>query len=1496
MHKQKKWQLFLIIAVTLLTIYNILPTVFYYTKPLKKPINETQALSVAKEIEKRINSLESKSIDWIKSFNSLLGITSQSIELSKENPEQITINFKTVDDATKFRNFFPRAGALIPFQPSQMSLLNSTEMQSKKVVIQRQIPIHFDIENTKNYFDYAKKFDENNNPTAEYRKIIFDRISTIAVAIAGPSDLSTKLNAIYENPSSYASLQLASSLAQDLIDISKVTEENPALATRFFGNFTQGIFQNKAETLKALSDLFSKVRENIKMGKIELSKLSDEASKSEKLSLLEKKELNIIKAQAILKKHENDFLKGQNPWDYISTLQTLEKKFDSTNQIVLDVGKNNPIIKQIVLDWPNEKLFLKIHEDLISLSSKNDLQQMIINEIARITNLTDEQISKSTNEYVIAFNALNESKSLLILNLPMIAEKQSAIVKNILLNSWNPIHEELLPVNFPVYDYKTYQSLKEQEKTLCFVIFNPTLDSKTNIKGLKQNSIYVIAKGLNRILQKYQQTKASAISDEFIEDFNRLRELLRQNGYIGFPGIHLPTSSEFANDFIFEKDDYYNTIINASRENFQVHGSKKYATLEFSNLEQRILTANNIETKIHENIIKWKEEYNSAQVSINHVSTFDVPAPTENLLLNNIKLSLKKYFRGDDRKILHWGLDLSGGKTVQLELKDQQNKIVKNESDLKQGVNELYNRVNKMGVSDVNIRIVDNNIVLDFPGAQNLSASELIKASTMYFHVVNEKFSPANSSLAENVNRFLQEVWNEAVVTNRKDIESINSIAWKHLYGESSNNEVVQPRSDAAKILYENGLRLASSDEGSNPTFDETLSKIAIFRGKEFAKWEGQTNPLLIVFNNFALDGSSLVNIRSSYDPSKGNFLSFEVKGSQNIKEKKINSSDALFDWTNRFSKEKISGTSLEQITKGRGWRMAVILNDTVISAPNLESALRDRAMITGSFTQREINQLVADLKAGSLSYTPHILSEKNVSPELGQHERTLGIVATFIALVIIFISMIGYYRFAGLVASVAVVFNLLILWAILQNIQATLTLAGIAGVILTVGMAVDANVLVFERFKEEFAISGKISSAVKAGYKRAFSAILDSNLTTIIAALILLNFDSGPIKGFAITLIIGIASSMFTALFMTKFFFTHWIEDPRHTELKMHSLIKGANFNFLKNAKFVYSFNILLIIFGMICLVKERKSIMGMDFTGGFSINIELDQAKGINNYRSLAEKAFEEAGAGSQDFQVRELNTSNSLRILFGTSMELDGKPFYNLPISLDKKDFTFQYETNPRINWIVSALHSKGLTLTNRSLENLDKSWTAMSGQMSESMRNNALIGLGLALLAIFIYTTWRFEFKYSISAILCLIHDVLISLGSIALLNMLKVPIQIDMHTVAALMTIIGYSLNDTIIIFDRIREDYKLLRKYSFKELVNQSLNTTLSRTTITSLLTLFVVLCLVFLGGSTIFSFALVMTIGIIFGTLSSIFIASPLMLYIHNLELKKHSKNLVEE
>ena len=1495
MQKRKRWQFFLILTVIALTIYNILPTVFYYTKPLNKPIENKRSQKIATRIMDRINGMEKESVDWVNSYCSMLGIKPANVSIDQDSPQYLHVDCKTTEDAQKLKTTLPYAGSLINFIPSQLTLAGDVDMHPKKITLQRQIPIHFDKSKISEYFDFSSKKATSEDTASIYHDLVFDRTSHLAKAIVSESESATYAQAILHNKNPTQVKELVFSLAQEINDFISIFGESSNVVHRYFNSFSDSSLNDNSSFQKFIQTIDS-TRDQLKMEKKAINEAKNDSEKEQNIKLLEDRETLLIKTKKLLESHSNQIMATKKGWNVSDILSSFQASKDTSKIQSLEINEKNPFIDKLLIDWNNDKIYLKLHDDILKFKNENHenkekFEQLLINEIARLNRLTNENISVQGSEYHISLNELTGSESFLLLKLDSVANSLAKQIKNTIHQQWSPSHPELSDKNFPIYDWQTYTKLPVEEKAICLVVYSPVVDS-TSLKGFKTNSIYVLAKGLNRILQKYQYQKSSSDAEIFFQDFKKLQNLLQKEGFHGFPAAAIPQFAELEGDFIFENNDYFQPLLQATRENFSVYGSHKYAVLEFTNVEQRLRKDNQIDTQRHEELIKWNDDYYSAQVSMDSHEKFKTAPPTKNVFWNNMKLSTVKYFRGDERKILHWGLDLSGGKTVQIELRDQNNHLVTNEADLKQGMNELYNRVNKMGVSEVNIRALNNNIVLDFPGSQGLSAAELVKASSMFFHIVNEKFSLRNPALSDHVNRFLQEIWNEALVTNRKDIDSINQIAHKHLYGDLANTKVVKPRTESAKVLYENGLRLASSETNCSYDVDETFSKLTIFRGDDSSQWHGQTHPLLVTFNNYTLEGSNLENIDSQYDPSKGNSLKFNVKSSTTLSNgKKIHPGDLLYNWTSRFAKDSVINTPYEKYSQGGGWRMAVILNNAVITFPSLEAKdIRTQASITGNFTQRDVQQLVSDLKAGSLTYTPRILSEKNVSPELGHQERLKGIIATFVALILVIIAMTAYYRFAGIVASVAVLFNLLIMWATLQNLQATLSLAGIAGIILTVGMAVDANVLVFERIKEEFAISHRLSAAIQTGYGKAYSAIVDSNVTTIIAALILLNFDAGPIKGFAITLIIGIVSSMFSALFMTRYFFSRWVDNTKSKMLNMSDWVKSTNFDFLKKSKLVISCSLILMVIGFIAIFHQGKSIFGMDFTGGFSLTLEVAETKDID-YRQAVEKALINQNLSVHDFQIQQLNPSNNLRLLLGTNMEGKGKPYFSLPLAFDYKDIKYSYENNPRIVWIVNALQKEGINITPHSLNQLEKNWTVMSGQMSESMRNNAGFGLMLALIAILIYITFRFEFKYAISAMVCLIHDVVLSIASVAILHFLKIPVQIDLHTIAALMTIIGYSLNDTIIIFDRIREDRKLMRRRPFEEVVNHALNITLSRTTITSATTLFVLLALVCLGGSTVFSFALVMTIGVIFGTFSSLFVASPLMLMIHKFQQKKYSE-----
>lgn len=1516
MERQKRWQFFVIVAVIALTLYNILPTIIFYSKPLHAPIDQKAANGVAKNIATRVHSLQDESIAWLDSFCSLLNVKPTSIKAKNADPSIIQVQFANSKQAEIFARFLPRAGSLIPFVPAQLGLCDEPAKNATSVLVIRNIGVDLESNEYSKLFRFTTKEDAKSNVSDFYFDLTSDRFSVVAGALAGPSPIYTQMLEVLSDES-----EQTQNLIQTAKQILRVTEtfgDGSSIANRFYGTLTQTDAPDAASVLNRFIAKMDEVRRSLDLKKLAIQEeQSAKEAKGELIDVAKLEQLDALKqdtgilnaASEVLKKHKEAAEANVKPLTRKQVqawlLEQRKKNPSADSRMVLPLGKKSLLVNALALDFANDDITLLLHSDVQAIQKLSDssehskikqeeINRLLMNELARITQITDETITQGLADYKINLSKLPGSKSLLALDLRKIADKIASNTLAQVKSEWNPTHADLTRDKLPIMTTEEFKQADAAQKRLCILVTVPSA-KEALLPGLRPGSVYVVMRGVQSIIDQYHRFSDSPEAINFGQQISELSKMLQQRGFIGYAGNQFDIGTELSRDFIFELDDYYSPLLAATRESFNVLGTKQYATLEFSNVEQRLTTENQIDDAIQEDLLRWKEGYQAAQVSLDPLAKYSVPAPVKNVYFQNFKRAMRAYFRGDGSKILKWGLDLSGGKSVRVALLDHSGRQVTSPEDLHQAVNELYARINKMGVSDRTIRIENATILIDFPGAQGLTASELVKASAMYFHMVNEQFGPYNAALAKDVNEFLQDVWNEAVVTNQKDeIEKIHEIAYNKLQMAASRVEKSQTLGvkSSAETLYQAGLRLINRAEDQvTGAFDDTLSMIARFR-EDASERRLHSHPLLIAFSNYALEGSSLDNVHTGYDTSKGNILAFDVRSSYSGTKAAsgANPRDDFYAWTSQFSEDKIAGTAKEALSSGRGWRMAVILNDSVITAPSLNAALRDHAMISGNFTQREVNKLATDLKAGSLSFTPKILSEQNISPDLGMKERRNGIIASLVGVALVIAMMCSYYRFAGLVACIAVLFNVLVIWAVMQNIEMALTLPGIAGIVLTVAMAVDANVLVFERTREEFKISGRIASALQLGYKKAFSAIIDSNITTIIAALILLQFDSGPVRGFAVTLVIGIISSLFTSLFMTRYFFAGWVQNPNHKELVMAEWIKAPNFDFLKFTKPAFILSGILLLVGVGVLAKEWKSIFGMDFTGGYSLVVDLQEKPDLKEtYRDTAKNALLAKGLNSGEFQIRELGRPNLLRIQLGISLELAGEPFHGMPLELSETDskFAYDFQKNPRIVWLVDTLKQKGLEVKTSSLAQLGSSWTHMSGQFSDAMRNNAVIALTLSLIAVLVYIAIRFEWKFAVSAVLALLHDVLLTISVVALGHSIGLPLQIDLEVVGAIMTIIGYSLNDTIIVFDRVREDMRIMRKKSLREIINHALNTTLARTLMTSSTTLLVLLALVFLGGKTIFTFAFVMTVGVFLGTLSSLFIASPILLYLEEKSAK---------
>ena len=560
-----------------------------------------------------------------------------------------------------------------------------------------------------------------------------------------------------------------------------------------------------------------------------------------------------------------------------------------------------------------------------------------------------------------------------------------------------------------------------------------------------------------------------------------------------------------------------------------------------------------------------------------------------------------------------------------------------------------------------------------------------------------------------------------------------------------------------------------------------------------------------------------------------------------------------------------------------RGRQLAIILDDTLVSAPVIQSEIGARGQITGHFTAAEAQQLANDLNAGALPAPLTILAESSVAPTVGEDAIQAGLVAAGLGFALVALFMFFYYWFTGLVANVALFLDVVLLPAALVLVanvlgvfakDATmggtgtlslpvLTMPGIAGLVLTLGMAVDANVLIFERIREEFEANHAAGTAIKNGYGRAFTAILDSNITTIVTGMILFIVGTGPVRGFAITLTAGVILSMFTAVVVTRLLLDNFVDGNRTKPFRMLKVFKNVpHVPFVKLGKvaFFASFGLIavtLVIFA-VRLVNNRASVLAVDLTGGTSIVYSLDQSKmpSVGDVRKTLD-SFDNAAI----IQYQQGVSDATLLVKTGETAETEkGKALENHDVG----------------GYVTKLLQAK-FPDANLKQVSVDE----VGSMVGADLKKSGTWAVILSLCAILIYVGFRFEFGFGLGAIVALAHDALISLGLFSLCGR-----QVSLIVVTAILTIIGYSVNDTIVVFDRIREDLRKDQKTPFKQLCDYAINTTLSRTVITSLTTLFAVLALFCFGDGSVFDFALTMLIGIIAGTFSSMFIATPVMVW----------------
>ncbi len=753
--------------------------------------------------------------------------------------------------------------------------------------------------------------------------------------------------------------------------------------------------------------------------------------------------------------------------------------------------------------------------------------------------------------------------------------------------------------------------------------------------------------------------------------------------------------------------------------------------------------------------------------------------------------------------------------------------------------NVLRNRIDQFGVVSPNIQVLqgkDGQILLELPGVKDHERVRdlLQRSANLEFYETYRA-----EELASSFNTLLNRIANDTTV-NAAPLMALLSqgASYGATVGYAQDAKAMAAidavlASPAAKNLLPSDLRLRWAVK---PTVRTDAS------GKEtnfgFALYSLRANG-----GKAALDGKAVSDASSNYDPLRGNEVSMRMN------------SEGARNWA------RITGQNV-------GKQVAIVLDDKVYSAPNVNDKIEGgSSSITGDFTIEEARDLANVLKSGKMDAKVHIISDMVVGPSLGKQAIEAGFISFVVALVLLMLFMIAFYGFIpGIIANICLICNLFFTIGILASFQAVLTMSGIAGIVLSLGMAVDANVLIFERTKEELRAGKNVRNALADGYSNAFSAIFDSNLTSIITGVILLLFGTGPIKGFATTLIIGLICSFFTAVYLSRLFFLWFSKTDAYNKLTFSTgisrkLFVNPGINFLGQRK--ASFTAVAIIAAIVVVSLFVRGLnQGIDFSGGRNYIVKFEQPVSTVELQQVLSQQF--PGASTS---VITIESSNQVRVSTNykindenadTEREITGKLYEALKPYLRDGMTAAEFSTTDASQGIVSS--------------------QKVGPSVADDMRTDAYIAVAISLLAMFLYILLRFRnVAFSLGALAAVAFTAFTIIGFYSLFyGVLPFAMEVDQTFIAAILTVIGYQINDTVVVFDRVRENTALYPKQDFFTTVNRSINTTLSRTIMTSASTLLVLLCIFILGGDAIRSFTFAMLFGVIIGTLATIYVACP--------------------
>ena len=773
---------------------------------------------------------------------------------------------------------------------------------------------------------------------------------------------------------------------------------------------------------------------------------------------------------------------------------------------------------------------------------------------------------------------------------------------------------------------------------------------------------------------------------------------------------------------------------------------------------------------------------------------------------------------------LNLGLDLQGGIHLVLEVKTEGMEQQEAQDAVAQAQEVIRNRVDQFGVAEPTIqRQGDNRIIIELPGVQDVQRAKDLVGQTALLEFQLLEPSEDRTRLIQRIDQVLAPEEEEEEEEDLLLSSTAESAPLSSMLNFAGEDLTVSGR-DLQRV--KNLLNTPEAQE-LIPADVEFIfsSKPAGAEGNEFYF-------LYLVGKKPEMTGHMIQDAFVSI----GQIV--EYMGQPIVNFSTTDEGVRLFS--------RITGAHI-------GERMAIVLDESVYSAPVIQSKISEgRGIITGSGTQEEAKDLAIVLRAGALPAEVEIIEDRTVGPSLGRDSIEQGKTAAIYSMVLIAIFMILYYRATGLIADFALLLNLFFIMAVLAGFHATLTLPGIAGIILTIGMAVDANVLIFERIREELRSGKTIRAAIDSGYGHALSAIIDANVTTFLVGIVLYQFGTGPVRGFALTLCIGIISSLFTAFFVTRTIFDLITRKSEQSTLSIGPVALFTNLNIrflsLRNIGFGASAAVLLI--GVVSILGINGIRPGIDFAGGTLLELHFDPAVQVEDIRGQLDRVpVGDAEIDLSKSEIKQFGSENDILIRVTESGE--GTEVADGIMEVLESGFAASIA---EMEWIRRQ----------------EKVGPKIGSELSSAAVRAVLVALALILL----YMAWRFHrFLYGIAAVVALFHDVLITLGLLSLFD-----IEITLAVVAALLAIVGYSLNDTIVVFDRIRENLHTARRQGFDGTVNQSINECLSRTLITSATTLLAVLVLMIFGGEVNRDFTITLMIGVVVGTYSSIFVASPVL------------------